>query len=142
VSRGMETQSLFPEFRVKKDVSDWPIIGGAFMIVGSLAAFYLAVSAFLFLSTKGPGGLQFTFSLILGIFLATMVLLGIGSIIGGVAAIRRKPYRLAVVGGVCSVFCSSVIGLIGLILVVKSKNEFVDNKGKNQGSLHPPRKSP
>jgi hypothetical protein len=138
----MDTPSLFPEYKPKKDMSEWPIAGGAFMMVGSLFAFYIVVRLFLSASAYGFERFQPDILVFISIFLTAMVLLAIGSIIGGVAAMRRKPYSLAVAGGVCSIFCSTVFGLVGLILVVKSKSEFVDDEVKNQEVLMAPRKRP
>jgi len=141
-NRGKDSQSLFPEYRVKKDVKDWPVIGGGFMIGGGLFGFYLVSRLLQSLSAHGTAKLQLPILLIIAISLTAIAILGIGSIVGGIAAIRRKRYALAIAGGICSVFCSTIIGLIGLILVVKSKSEFIDNKGKNEEVLRPPRKGP
>jgi len=138
----MDTRSFFPEYKPKKDMSDWPIAGGAFMIVGSLFALYLVVRLSLSLSAFGPTRLDPAILAIIWIFLSALVLLAIGSIIGGVAAIRRKSYGLAVAGGVCSIFCSTIFGIVGLILVLKSKDEFIDSPSKTRDGSIAPRKRP
>jgi hypothetical protein len=138
----MDTQSLFPDYEPEREVSEKPIIGGILMIVGSLVGFNLAVYLFLSQSAEALEGARFSAYLMLGSLLTALILLGIGSMIGGVAAIRRKPYGLAVAGGVCSVFCSSFIGLVGLVLVIQSKREFVDCRSKNLEIVSSIRKRP
>jgi hypothetical protein len=138
----MDTPSLFPEYKPKKDRSEWPIAGGAFMMVGSLFAFYIVISLFLSVSAYGFERFRTDILVFISIFLTAMVLLATGSMIGGVAAMRRKPYSYAVAGGVCSILCSTVFGLVGLILVIKSKSEFLDSDWKNQEVLMTPRKRP
>jgi len=112
------------------------------MIVGSLFALYLVVRLSLSLSAFGPTRLDPAILAIIWIFLSALVLLAIGSIIGGVAAIRRKSYGLAVAGGVCSIFCSTIFGIVGLILVLKSKDEFIDSPSKTRDGSIAPRKRP
>jgi len=57
-------------------------------------------------------------------------IIGLIALIGGVFAIRRKKWGIAVVGGVFGLltfgpwFIGSILGLIGLILVAISKDEF------------------
>jgi hypothetical protein len=57
-------------------------------------------------------------------------IVGLIALIGGVFAIRRRRWGIAVVGGVFGLLTlgpwliGSILGLIGLILVVISKDEF------------------
>ncbi|MGD0056853.1 MAG: hypothetical protein ABSB83_03230 [Methanomassiliicoccales archaeon] len=56
--------------------------------------------------------------------------IGLVALIGGVFAIRRRKWSIAVVGGVFGLltigpyFFGSILGLIGLILIAISKHEF------------------
>ena len=79
--------------------SSKPIIGGVLILIGAL------------LLTVGAG-----------ICLLVLFPLAILAFIGGVFALMRKNYALAVVGGVLSI--PSIVGLVGLILVILSKDEF------------------
>jgi len=76
------------------------LIGGGVLAVGS--------SAFLF------GG-----GVLCG---AVLLVLGIIAILGGIFAIQRKNFALALIGGIFVV--PSILGLIGLILIAVSKDEF------------------
>ena len=58
------------------------------------------------------------------------VILGIIAIIGGIAAVQRRSYYVAVIGaiaGICSIGfygTSSIPSVIALILLLKSRSEF------------------
>ena len=53
------------------------------------------------------------------------IVLSIIALIGGIFAIKRQKYGLALVGGICALLVAYIIfGLIGLILVAISKDEF------------------
>ncbi len=60
---------------------------------------------------------------ILGLFL---LLLGIVSIIGGVFALNRKVWGMALAGAVCSLLPPhiAVLGILSIIFVALGKNEF------------------
>ena len=87
-----------PLLTARKESSK-PIIGGVLIIVGGL------------LLTLGAG-----FCMIVLFPLAILAFMG------GVFALMRKYFALAVIGGVLSI--PSIIGLVGLILVILSKDEF------------------
>ena len=50
------------------------------------------------------------------------IILGLIAIIGGIFAIKREKFGLAIIGGVLTIY--TLLGLIGLILVAISKDEF------------------
>ena len=98
------------------------------MAIGGCIAFYFALRVNSFYSSSGEEGLPTTGLLMIATLQVALVALGIASIIGGGAAIQRKSYSMAVIGGVCSTLCSTIFGLVGLILVIRSRVEFADQK--------------
>ena len=54
------------------------------------------------------------------------IVLGIIAIVGGVFAIRRRIWGLALAGAICALFPPhvSVLGILAIIFVVLSKDEF------------------
>ncbi len=54
--------------------------------------------------------------------MVTFLVVGILAIAGGVAAIKKTSYAMAIIGGVCT--CFSVIGILGLVLIIVSKDDF------------------
>lgn len=46
------------------------------------------------------------------------------AIIGGIYAIKRKSWGLAVTGSIAAVFCSSPLGIAAIVFTILSKSEF------------------
>jgi len=82
-----------------KKESSMPEIGGVLILIGALVLIVLA-----------------------GLCIIFLIPLAIIAILGGVFAIQRKHFTLALIGGIFSI--PSIIGIVGLILVVMSKDEF------------------
>jgi hypothetical protein len=105
-----------------KPQSSKPVIGGVLILVGGIIGLIswlwtLAVGA-AFMAIPFLGGII----LICGII---GTILSIIALLGGIFAIKRQKYGLAIVGGICSLLVGYFIfGLIGLILVAISKDEF------------------
>ncbi|MDD4307806.1 MAG: zinc ribbon domain-containing protein [Thermoplasmata archaeon] len=61
---------------------------------------------------------------------AVILIFSIIALLGGVMAVTKKSWGLAILGGIFSMFCigpiflSSILGLIGLILVAASREDF------------------
>jgi hypothetical protein len=51
-------------------------------------------------------------------------LIAIISIVGGILAIKRKSWGWALAGSITAVFCSVLLGILAIVLVVLSRNEF------------------
>jgi len=107
---------------VKKETA-MPTIGGVLILIAGLIE--LAGGAILI------GGSTFFISLdfggaalaICGIVIAVI---GVIALLGGVFAIQRKHFGLAILGGIVGLGGWFIPGLIGLILVALSKDEFKD----------------
>ena len=84
------------------------LVGG--IIIGGIAAVLTAL-------IKTGLGVIFGFPLIA---------FGIVAIVGGIFALRRRVWRLALAGAICSVFMPhvSILGILAIIFVVISKREF------------------
>ena len=101
----------------QKKETAMPTIGGILILLASLlylvgGGVVTAGSSF-FISVGGGAGV------VCGVGL---LILGIISFLGGIFAIQRKNFAIALIGGIFVVV--TVIGLIGLILVAVSKDEF------------------
>jgi len=97
-----------------KKESAMPVIGGVLILLPSLG--YLAGGGLIAAGSSVallPGGV------FCGIVL---LLIGILCLLGGIFAIQRKNFGLALVAGILVI--PSILGLIGLILVIVSKDEF------------------
>jgi len=100
-----------------------PTIGGILILLSGI--YELAMGALL--ATESTALLPVTFGLS-GIFVVCgviVVLIGLFAILGGWFAIQRKNHTMAVLGGVASLLgLYVIIPLIGLVLVLVSKEEF------------------
>ena len=53
-----------------------------------------------------------------------VMILSILAIVGGIYAIKRRGWRLAIVGSICSALLTLFLGIPAIILTVMSKKEF------------------
>ena len=69
-----------------------------------------------------------TVGFIVGILITIAVFLtiiGILSLLGGISALQRKRWGLALAGSIAGIFCNSaILGILALIFNVMSKDEF------------------
>jgi hypothetical protein len=69
-----------------------------------------------------------TIGFIVGLLIAIAVFLtiiGILSLLGGISALQRKRWGLALAGSIAGIFCNSaILGILALIFNVMSKDEF------------------
>jgi hypothetical protein len=121
-----------------------PIAGGILTIVAGAIHFigWLGIGLFLnralslssFLSRDVP---DFSGALI-WIFTLPFVILAIIAVVGGIFALQRRIWGLALAGGICAIFSPLTwfLGVIATIFVSISKDEF------NQRVYQPPPPSP
>lgn len=100
-----------------KKESAMPLIGGILLILASLGylgggGILTAGSAFL---VDVGGGIGVACGVIL-------IILGLIALLGGIFAIQRRNFAIALLGGIFVV--PSILGLIGLILIAVSRDEF------------------
>ena len=108
------------------------IVGGALRILGAIALligvmFFIPVAV-----TGGPGPvpdmpnwmIPSVLSTILVIGMVFLLIVGILPIIGGIYALQRKKWGLALAGSIVAIFGSSVMGILATIFVAMSKDEF------------------
>lgn len=101
--------------------SAMPVAGGVLILLASLGYFVVggliaAGSTVALVPSFGAAA----WGVVCGVIL---VVLGLIAFLGGIYAMGRKNFNFAVVGGILVI--PSILGLIGLILVAVSKDEFV-----------------
>ena len=62
---------------------------------------------------------------ILAIFSIPIIILGIVAVIGGVYALKRSKWGLALAGSICALIGPWILGIPAIIFVIMGKNEFV-----------------
>ena len=108
------------------------IVSGASRIIGSIVAilgilFFIPVAI-----TGGPGlvpdmpnwMIPGVLSSILIIGVVFIFIVAILSIIGGIYAVQRKKWGLALAGSIAAIFGSSIMGILATIFTAMSKDEF------------------
>ncbi len=95
------------------------IIAGA---IGVLFGLVLAVAGGI-LGTILGAFIPFIGGAVVGLF-AIPLLLGIVAIIGGIYALKRRIWGLALAGSICAFFCVWFLGIPAIIFVAIGKGEF------------------
>ncbi len=113
---------MYGQQQVKKE-SAMPMVGGILILIAGLieiagGAVVIGGGAF-FVSLDFGGAIAIACG-------ALVVLLGVIALIGGVFAIQRKHFGLAILGAILGLGGWFIPGLIGLILIAVSRDEFRD----------------
>ncbi len=61
---------------------------------------------------------------IFGVIAIPIIILGIVAIVGGIYALRRKIWGLALAGTICALLPWWILGIPAIIFVIMGKNEF------------------
>jgi hypothetical protein len=106
-----------------------PVIGGVLILVGGLLTLFTGIGlvasvgpldALMIVDFQGSDLLQDILTVCGVIF----IILGLVGILGGVFALQRKHFGLAVLGGIFALVGWFIPALVGLILIGVSKDEF------------------
>jgi hypothetical protein len=103
-----------------KEDSILPVVGGVLVIIGALIYFYWAYG--LLWAGDALDWMPFDIGGVLTACGVILLIMAIVSVLGAVFAIMRQRYNLAVLGAVFSIL--SLIGIVGLILVIVGKDGF------------------
>ena len=108
-----------------------PVIGGILILIGALVGIIYGIwlvavggtfEAMMPVAVPGVTDVMAGIIMICGVLLLIFGLIGL---LGGIFAIKRTHFGLAILGGIFSLLVGFIIfGLIGLILVAISKDEF------------------
>jgi len=99
------------------------LIGMLFIIIVILAVGggILAISSIAHLMPIWLSGIVQGVTVIMAILLAIFSAL---PLIGGIYAVQRKNWGLALAGSIVAILCSTPVGIVSTVLVSLSKNEF------------------
>ncbi len=106
-----------------------PVIGGVLIMVGGLIALMWGLALIGTMDTLDSmvpvdvEGMDMLEDLV-NTCGAILVICGLIGVLGGIMGILRKSFGLAIVGGIFALPGFFILGLIGLILVAISKEEF------------------
>ena len=102
-----------------------PVAGGILSIISGVVSVVVAVSAVLF--AYAPTGQMGISRLLLnvGIIGIPLLVIGILAIAGGISALRRRRWGLALTGSICAVISPGILlGIPAVVLVAISRGEF------------------
>jgi uncharacterized membrane protein YidH (DUF202 family) len=104
------------------------IIAGEFSIVGGVVAL-----------RHGALASRILFHPRLESLAVVVIVLGIVAIVGGVCAISRQMWGLALAGAICALFPPSlcVLGILAIVFVVRAKKEFGISTPKSPPNQQP-----
>jgi hypothetical protein len=91
------------------------IIAGAGELIAGLAISTIGAVVTFFIAGLG------------GVFGFPLIILGIVAIVGGIYALRRRAWGMALAGAICALFLpygGTVLGILAIIFVAISKQEF------------------
>lgn len=101
------------------------IVAGALQLVTGVAVVLFAGLLAGGMSFEGvPGALLVVPLPLIGGVGLPLLLLGVVSIIGGISAVQRKRWGLALAGGICALVYSTLLGVLSIVFVVLSRDEF------------------
>jgi hypothetical protein len=108
------------------------VVSGAFGILGGLAM-VLFGALFGWLITLGdsysyntsPEELATVFAIMYGVMGAGLIILSILALIGGIFAIRRKAWGLALAGAIAAVMVFFPIGVVSVVFISMARLEFL-----------------
>lgn len=108
------------------------IVGGSLRILGSIAALIGIMFFVPIAKSVGPGLVPEygrwlvprVIETLLAIAVIVLLILGIPPIIGGIYALQRKKWGLALAGSIVAIFASSIMGILATIFIAMSKDEF------------------
>lgn len=97
---------------------------GMFMVIGLLVAFGGGILTIVRIAEFMPIWLS---GMVQGVLIILAILLAVSSslpLIGGIYAIQRKSWGLALTGSIVAILSAAPLGIISTVLVALSKNEF------------------
>jgi hypothetical protein len=115
-----------PVFEQPKPQTNFALVGGIFCIIAGLIGMFFSVLVIAF----GYSILFLIGSSIALVCGSIWIIFSILAIIGGIFALQKRNFAMAVVGSVFALFCAfGIFGIIALIFVIVGKNEF---EGENR----------
>ncbi|HEX7392237.1 MAG TPA: hypothetical protein VF374_04725 [Thermoplasmata archaeon] len=121
---GHDYRTVAPQAAQKKE-SVMPVIGGILIIIAGLIE--IGMGGVLIAGGTASSWLPLVGGEIAGILAvcgAILLILGIIALLGGIFAVQRKNFGIAVLGGILGLVAWFIPALIGLILIAVSKDEF------------------
>ena len=95
-----------------------PTVAGILAIIAGVSLLIMG------LVILGVGIIPFWFMGWFGAVSAPFIILGIIAIVGGIYALKRRIWWLALVGSICALPAGFILGILAIIFVIMGKGEF------------------
>lgn len=116
----MSTQTPTPPTVTPPNRSWMPVTAGILSIIAGAADLFIGLFVSTFLIAVSSGG-----ALGLGAFGVPLMIFGVLAIIGGIFAIQKRTWPLALIGAICALMWPlTVLGILAIIFVSIGKSEF------------------
>ncbi|NLE95684.1 MAG: hypothetical protein GX600_08405 [Dehalococcoidia bacterium] len=102
------------------------IVAGALHLIASVATILVAggVAAGMYWSHMPRLSIEMPLPLIAGVGLPLLIM-GVVSILGGISALQRRRWGLALAGGICALVpMQTLLGVLAIVFLAISKEEF------------------
>ena len=107
-----------------------PTVAGILAIISGVLGLIWAVSLFIgFGVTSGALGIPtgyipgFVPGLVMGMGILSAII-GILALVGGIHALQRKKWGLALAGSIAAILSTFILGILAILFTAQSKNEF------------------
>ena len=112
-----------------------PIVAGILSIISGAVAVLTGIGAL----ARGEFVQRMMWHWGWGVVGTVALVLGIVAIVGGIFSIQRKVWGLALAGAICALFPPHVcvLGILAIIFVALSRNEFASSSNKSQPTGQP-----
>jgi hypothetical protein len=119
------------------------IISGALSLIASLAAAWI-IAVFFSPSYDSLSGQEFSAVVIWIVFILPLLIFSLLALIGGIFALRKKVWGLALAGSIASILLgwAFALGVTSVIFIALSKNEFNHPRYMFPASVIPPPSTP
>ena len=100
-----------------------PVTGGILSIIAGAIGVIGGIIGACFRAAYGPhfpGMVGFGYA----VMAIPLIILGAVAIVGGIYALKRKIWGLALAGSICSFFCVWILGIPAIVFIAIGKNEF------------------
>lgn len=102
-----------------------PVIAGIMEIIAGGTALIVACGLFIAGAVVGfVTQMPLWLSTLIPMVAVPLIILGILDIIGGIYALLRKGWGMALAGAIASLVTSPLLGIVALVLVIISRKEF------------------
>ena len=101
-----------------------PMVGGILSIIAGVIQLLIGIGFAVGIGLAGSLSIPGFPTGVLTAFAIPIIILGIVALIGGIFALKRTKWGLALAGSICALFGPWILGIPAIIFVIMGKGEF------------------